>query len=315
MAWFDDFAETLTRDRPLGPLTTLGIGGSARWFFEPRTVRELARLRAALSANDVPVRFLGNGSNLLVSDEGVRGAVVSFRRLNFIEPVGDVDLRAPRDDDPVELDVGAGVLIPHLTTKVTRWGLTGLERCVGIPGSIGGSLHQNAGGREGTLGDLVEHAAIVAPDGAVSIRTLPELGLGYRKSALRGGAVGSVRLRLERAASADVSARVKSIMSYRKATQPLQERSPGCIFVNPGGEYSASWLLDRAGVKGLRRGQASFSEKHANFIINHGGATARDVRDLIDEGRDRVLDRFGERLALEIIRWDDRQPSPSLATT
>lgn len=299
MASCVDSGDVLVHDEPLAPLTTLGIGGPARLFYSPRTVDELAAVLAELDARGERVRFLGNGSNLLVDDDGVDGAVVSFRRLRFVEA---------RADEPGVFDVGAGAMVPALIARTARSGFAGMERLVGIPGSIGGSLFQNAGGRDGSMADIVDGATLVTRSGRIVFRRQDELGLGYRKSALGGAAVASVRLRLAPDDPRVVVERARAAMRYRKRTQPLQDRSPGCIFVNPHGERSASWLLERAGVKGLRHGRASFSEKHSNFIINEGGATAHDVRALIREARERVFDRFHQRLRLEITEWTAGRP-------
>lgn len=301
MSWFAPYAEILTRDRPLGPLTTLGVGGGARYFFEPRSVRELAELRVAIERAQVPCYYLGNGSNLIVDDAGVDGAVIGFRRLRSIRRLS-CDRGIPPGNG-ADVEAGAGVLLPHLIRFATHCGLGGLERCVGIPGAVGGSVYQNAGGSDGSLGELLVSATVVSPEGETHDRPVADLGLGYRTSRLEGAAVAAVRIRLTPEGQRTIASRARDIMLRRKATQPLQDRTPGCIFRNPSGGRSAGRLLDEAGMKGFGRGRASISEKHANFVINRGGARSGDVRDLIREAHQRVLDRFGVSLVLEVVPW------------
>ncbi|MBN2490341.1 MAG: UDP-N-acetylmuramate dehydrogenase [Planctomycetes bacterium] len=295
MLWSERFTEILSDWRGLAELTTLGIGGAARYFLEPRSTAELAEVVAALGKAGVPVFWLGNGSKLLIDDAGVEGAVVSLRRLQGI--------RRGADPDGTEVEAEAGVRLPHLLAWTIRLGLAGLERCAGIPGTVGGALSKNAGGAHGSFGDVLVSATVVAPDGRVETRDSSLLGLGYRSSRLNGAVVAAVRLRLAPDEPRAISARARALMDHRKATQPLQDRTAGCIFVNPSGGRSAGRLLDEVGMKGRQRGRASISEKHANFVINQGGALAREVRDLIREGHDRVLGRFGVSLDLEIVEW------------
>lgn len=297
MAWYDSFTDILIRDRRLEDLTTFRIGGPARYFFSPGDLEVLADLLAVLQTQGIPTWFLGRGSNLLIDDEGVDGAVVS---LGALEGIQEVSGRAE------ELDVGAGVPLPALVKKTIGLGLGGLEGCVGIPASVGGALHQNAGGTRGSFGDVVVSATVVTPQGGVETRLVSDLGLGYRTSSLGGAAVYSVRIRLDKEDPQALRSRAISLLEYRKATQPLQDHTPGCIFMNPPGGRSAGRLLDDAGMKGKRRGRACISEKHANFVVNMGGARASEVRDLIQEARDRVLNLFGVFLAQEIEDWPQR---------
>jgi len=260
MDWLTRYSEILHTRRCLGGFTTLGVGGPARYYFEPRHAGELANLVRDLTAHDVPTYFLGNGSNLLVADQGVDGAVVSLTRLKAIG-------RRPDERGP-EVVAGAGVLLPHLLAATIRFGLAGLERCVGIPGTVGGAVHQNAGGAQGSFGDLLVSAQVVTPDGTLEDRPVEALGLGYRRSELRGAVVAAARIRLEPDGPREIGRRARAIMNRRKATQPLQDRTPGCIFMNPRGGRSAGRLLDEAGMKGKWRGRASISEKHANFVVH-----------------------------------------------
>ncbi len=299
MAWYDAFTDILIRDRRLEDLTTLRIGGPARYFFTPENIQVLADLLAVLQNQGIPAWYLGRGSNLLIDDQGVDGAVVSLGTLEEIP-----EKKIP--EKVGELVVAAGVFLPALVKKTIDMGLKGLEGCVGIPGSVGGALHQNAGGARGSFGDVVVSATVVTPQGEVETRPVSDLGLGYRTSSLGGGAVVSVRIRLEKDDPQAIRSRANSILEYRKATQPLQDHTPGCIFMNPPGGKSAGRLLDDAGMKGQRRGRACISEKHANFVVNMGGAKACEVRDLIREARDRVLNLFGVSLTQEIEDWPQR---------
>jgi len=296
MVWFDAFDDILTLNRPLKELTTLRIGGAARYFFSPRSRQQLADLLVELKNREIPVWFLGRGSNILVDDSGVDGAVISLLEIRSFRPDSD-----PEGD--LEVEVDAGFSLPSLVSWAVNRGLKGLEPCVGIPASVGGAIHQNAGGGQGAFGDRVISAVVVTPEGRMETRDVSDLGLGYRRSALGGAAVVSARIRLGKDDVEVVKQRAKIIMDHRKATQPLQKLTAGCIFMNPSGGRTAGQLLDDAGMKGKRRGRACISEKHANFIVNMGDARARDVRDLIQEGRDRVLDCSGVSLVQEILQW------------
>ncbi len=275
---------------PLARFTTFGIGGPARHFLCPRDVPELAALVAALAAADVPLRVLGGGSNVLASDEGVDGAVVrlagDFARLAF---------------EGRRVDAGAAVPLARLVRECAERGLSGVEGLVGIPGTVGGALVMNAGGRWGRIGDVVETARVLGACGAQSL-TREEAGFRYRGSALSGRIVLGAGLLMKESDPAQVAAWTCEYYEAKKAGQDMTARSAGCVFKNPDGR-SAGALIDQAGLKGARVGDAEVSAVHANYIVNTGTATARDVLALVEVVRKGVREAFNVELELEIELW------------
>ncbi|RDI96538.1 UDP-N-acetylmuramate dehydrogenase [Meiothermus sp. QL-1] len=244
---------------PLARLTTLGVGGMA----EVWTVENLEDLKKATQA---PYRVLGNGSNLLVSDKGVRERVI---RLSGEFAAWSPDLSGW---------VGAGALLPSLLQAAARLGLSGLEGLYGIPAQVGGAVRMNAGTRFGEMKDALE-AVEVFHDGALHLYQPHELGFGYRRSALPpGGIVTRVRFRLSPTSPEAVQARMALVDGARKG-QP-KRKSAGCAFKNPPGD-SAGRLIDAMGLKGTRVGRAMISHEHGNFLVNLGGATAAELFALV----------------------------------
>ncbi|MER3443994.1 MAG: UDP-N-acetylmuramate dehydrogenase [Meiothermus sp.] len=242
---------------PLSKLTTLGVGGPAEvWTVE--TPEDLAR------ATEAPYRVLGNGSNLLVADAGVPERVIALGGV-----FKEWDLAGW---------VGAGALVSTLLLKSARLGLSGLEGLHGVPAQVGGAVKMNAGTRFGEMAGALELVEIFH-DGALHVYRPEELGFSYRHSALPPGSVVTrVRLRLLKAGEEAVRAKIALVDAARKG-QP-KKKSAGCAFKNPAGD-SAGRLIDRAGLKGLAVGRAMISHEHGNFIVNLGGATAREVYALL----------------------------------
>ncbi len=267
-------------DAPLARRTTIGVGGPADCLAEPRDEDELAAVFRAARENGLPVKILGSGANLLVRDEGVRGVVVRLARLD-------------RRDG---LHVGAGFSLPRLVKAAAAEGLAGLEGLAGVPATVGGAIVMNAGGRHGEIGAAVRYVDVMTPQGEFRRRDRDEMGFRYRGAALGGDVVTAVGFDLR--PDGDVRARYESVLSSKKAAQPLDRRSAGCMFRNPPG-LSAGKIIEECGLKGARVGGASVSRKHANFIVNEGGATASDVLRLIDYVRDRVP----VALELEVQVW------------
>lgn len=281
-----------TRSRhPLASGTTFRIGGPARWLVEPESPDQAADTLRAARECDIPVRLLGGGSNLLVRDEGVDGAVVRLNRL--------ASVTWDRDHS---VTVEGGASLPRLVKEATRRGLSGLEGLTGVPGSVAGALVMNAGGRHGEIGPAVQWVDVLDPDGTPRRLTREEAGFRYRDSDLRGRIVLGARLALSAVDPEALSARYDEIMRDKKETQPLGRPNAGCIFKNPPGE-KAGRLIDACGLKGAREGAAHVSRKHANFIVNEGRAAASDVLALIDRIRAAVSARNGIVLELEILVW------------
>ncbi|MBI2900746.1 MAG: UDP-N-acetylmuramate dehydrogenase [Planctomycetes bacterium] len=269
----------LRRNVPLGPLTTMKVGGPAAFFAEPRTLDELA----AATSLGVPIRVLGAGADLLVNDGGVPDLVVRLTRMH-----------ARRG-----LYVEAGANLPNLVKETVAEGLGGLECLAGVPATVGGAVAMNAGGRHGEIGDAVRFVDVLE-DGRIRRLSHDEVGFRYRGTALADRIVVGVEFDLRPDPAA--RARYEEILAAKKATQPLGCSNSGCMFRNPPG-LSAGRLIDEAGLKGAGVGGARVSRKHANFFVNDGIATASDVFRLIDLVRDQVRRRTGIELELEVVVW------------
>jgi len=291
----DHLARSCARcDGPsLASLTTAGVGGKALCLLEPDGAGALAKLLSFLKQESIPHRLLGAGSNVLAPDGGINEVVVRTGRLEGMDVVGGRGVR---------LRAEAGAPLQRLVSFCSKEGFSGAESLAGIPGSVGGAVMMNAGGRWGEVASLVEEATVVEGDGSVRVLRNAECGFVYRGSNLKGRAVVSITIRLTRSLAERVHATTADIVAHKRKTQPLGEKSCGCVFKNPPGRYAGE-ILDRAGLKGRRCGGARISTRHANFVINEGGATRGDWDRLIDEARSRVRDLFGLDLELEVEKW------------
>jgi len=287
-----DFKEVVKQDEPLARFTYFQLGGPAQYLVRPRTVEQLQVILARCRQEGVPMHVLGGGSNLLVRDEGVPGVVLKL----------DDEAFAGAQVAGTVMTAGAGALLTTLIGYTTRRHLAGIEVLVGIPGSLGGALRMNAGGRSGDIGQVVHQVTVMDAEGNVHQRTRDELSFGYRESNIDEPLVLGAELELEEEDGEEIVQRMRKLWIVKKATQPLSFRSAGCVFKNPRG-LSAGSLLDQAGMKGVRVGGAEVSERHANFVVAHPGACARDVLRLIDMMRSKVAERFGVELELEIEIW------------
>jgi UDP-N-acetylmuramate dehydrogenase len=292
MPSLDDFSEILTRDEPLAPLTWLKIGGPAQYVLRPQSVEQLTAIVRTCHALQVPLHVIGAGSNLLVRDAGVSGAVVQLVHDGFHQ----VTIEGTR------VRAGAGVSLATLISQSVKAGLAGLDVLVGIPGTVGGALKGNAGGRSGDIGQHVDLVRGLTLTGELTTRREDELTFAYRSSNLAGLIVLDAEFELHRDDPDELTRRMRTLWISKKATQPLTFQSAGCIFKNPRG-MSAGLLIDRAGLKGTRIGNVEISDRHANFIISHGEASSDDVLRLIDLARSKVAEQFGVDLELEIEIW------------
>jgi len=292
--------DRVQRAYPLAALTTFRIGGPADWYVVVRSESELLGVLEAAGDTDVPVTVLGGGSNVLVADAGVRGAVVRLA------------LRAITSVAPDRVRADAGVTMNGLVRWTVGRGLAGLEAWAGTPGTVGGAIYGNAhwGGRN--IGDLVVATMLVSPRGERVAVAASEMGFAYDTSRLQ--TTRELLLWAEFRVSAgepdELRRTARHSLAYRKRTQPLAEASAGCVFQNPdpsrdpvpaGLPPSAGALVDRAGLKGYRIGGAVISSIHANFIVNDGTATADDVRRVIETARTAVRDTFGVELRDEVV--------------
>lgn len=282
---------------PLGSFTTFGMGGSPRLLAEPRNYDEFIEAASKLRREKIPFRILGGGANVFIDDRGLDEAVILTTGCSLMIREGE---------DTRVLRLGAGVPINTFIARMREIGQTGAECLVGIPGSIGGATVMNAGGRHGWFNSIVRRVRILLPDGTDLEVDAADAGFDYRTSNF-----GDDRIVLETIVELEpgdkkaIQERGREILKEKSAAQPLTQKSAGCIFKNPP-DGSAGKLLDAAGLKGLRRGGAEVSTKHANFIVNQGGATLDDVTGLIDEMRARVLEHAGISLEREVKVWSRR---------
>lgn len=288
-------------NEPLSQHTWFGLGGPARWFAEPTDIDELGSLVRVCYEHDIPIRALGLGANLLVCDDGVDDMVVRLKAPSFRHAQWPAH-GSRRGNDEVTISVGAGTDIFWLVNEAGRHGLSGLECMGGIPGTLGGAIRMNAGGRHGQISNVVKNVTVVDANGTVRTLTADEMGFAYRHTELNGAIVCGATLKLIREDPEKVRQRIMEIWTDKRQTQPFDEASAGCVFRNPPGR-NAGQLIDQAGLKGKRIGGATVSKQHANFIIAQEGATARDVLRLIGIIRREVAERFGVELELEIEVW------------
>lgn len=281
---------SVTVGEPLARHTSFGVGGPADIFIEPTKALALAAAIRVLRRCGVPYVIMGRGTNLLVTDAGVRGAVISLSRgLTRLEVVGS------------KIVASAGATIGRVCHVAADAGLAGIEFAAGIPGTVGGALIMNAGANGGCVGGLVDSVVVLDEEGRCDTLSGSDTEWYYRDSSLRQRhmCVVEATFRLTPASPSAIHRRVYETLQRRCQTQPLGARSAGSIFKRPVGDF-AGRLLEAAGTKGMRVGGAEVSRKHANFIINTGTATATDVLRLIHLVRRRVYERFGVWLETEV---------------
>ncbi|HEV2006271.1 MAG TPA: UDP-N-acetylmuramate dehydrogenase [Candidatus Limnocylindrales bacterium] len=283
------------RDSPLGRFTTMRVGGRADLFATAHNAFELRALVRFARTRELPLFLLGRGSDLVISDRGIRGLVVHVRAEGS---------RVEEDRYTAE----AGVPMARAATETQRAGLSGLEFGLAIPGTLGGAVWANAGAHGSDIASVVVSADVLLGDGVEARILVDDLGFGYRDSRFKhpaadgsGEVVIAATFRLELAPADTIKERLDDIRRWRQAHQPLGIPSAGSAFRNPSEGPSAGELIDRAGLKGVRIGGASVSEKHANFIINDGRGSAADVRRLMDQVRATILAREGVDLEPEIV--------------
>jgi UDP-N-acetylmuramate dehydrogenase len=294
------FGDRVQEQAPLAPFTTFKVGGPADWLIHATGVEDVCRALAAARRHGMPASLLGGGSNVLISDAGVRGIVVRVHG-------GEV-----RSTAPGTVRADAGVTINGLVRWTINHGLAGLEAWAGTPGTVGGAIHGNAHFQGRNIGELVERVSLVTREGHLLDVPTAEMEFGYDTSRLQrtGEKALAVDFRVGTGDPVALRAVARASLAYRKRTQPLESPSAGCIFQNPnpasdrlpdGVPFSAGALVDRAGLKGAREGRAQVSTTHANFIVNEGGASADDIRKLIERCKQAVRERFGVELREEIV--------------
>ena len=283
-------SERLLRNELLSNHTTFRIGGPADYFVSPASIQEAAAVLHTARQFALPVTVLGNGSNVLVLDGGIRGVV-----LKFGGAMGSIT------HSGYTVFAGAGALLADVSQYAARHGLTGFEFAIGIPGSIGGAVFMNAGAYEGDMSQVVTAVTAVCADGKIQRFELDELQFGYRHSAFQDNncLVGEVELTLSTGATSSIRGRLDDYTRKRQTKQPLEMPSAGSTFKRPQGHFAGT-LIEQAGLKGACVGGAQVSTKHAGFIINAGGATAQDVLALISKVQEQVYKQFGVSLHPEV---------------
>jgi UDP-N-acetylmuramate dehydrogenase len=290
---FNGLEEIVETDYPLAKRTWYGLGGAADYFIRPKTLKQLKEVVRRCKKNRIPIYVMGFGSNLLISDNGLRGAVIKLEAEQFTQI----------EFDGTEVTAWAGAELSKLVLTCVEKGLSGIEALTGIPGSVGGAVKMNAGGNFGDFGSTVQTVTLMDGDGNIYEKSKPELVFDYRRTNITAKFILSAKLQLNESDPEQIMRTVKEIWIYKKNNQPLNTKNSGCIFKNPHGG-SAGALIDRAGLKGFQIGGAVVSEKHANFIIAKKGCKSTDVMKLIDTIKQKIKEQFNTELELEVEIWD-----------
>lgn len=277
-------------NEPMKYHTTFKIGGPADYLLLPTSLDELTEVLAAVKAYDIPLTILGNGSNVLVLDRGIRGVVIKFdKSFAYLKQ---------KEDSVI---AGAGALLKDVSKFAAKCGLTGMEFAVGIPGSIGGAVFMNAGAYDGEISHIVSAVTAVSRNGEVRRFGRNELGFGYRHSIFQenGDIICEIELSLMEGIHTEIHDKMGDLTQKRESRQPLEMPSAGSTFKRPVGHFAGT-LIEQTGLKGFRIGGAQVSPKHAGFVINAGDAKAQDVLDLISEVQRLVYEKHGVKLYPEV---------------
>lgn len=277
-------------DEPMSRHTTFRIGGPADYFLMPSSVQEVKEIIRICKEESLPYFILGNGSNLLVSDQGYTGVIIQlYRNFNEITVEG------------TKIRVCAGALLSGIAAAAKNESLTGFEFAGGIPGTLGGAVVMNAGAYGGEMKDILEEATVMTQDGEILHIPVGELEMGYRTSVIKtaGYIVLEALISLQKGDLEAIKARMKELTEQRTSKQPLEYPSAGSTFKRPEGYFAGKLIMD-AGLRGYQVGGAQVSEKHCGFVINTGNATAADVRALMNDVIKKVQEKFGVTLEPEV---------------
>ncbi|MHB8971307.1 MAG: UDP-N-acetylmuramate dehydrogenase [Pirellulaceae bacterium] len=292
MGLFGGFEHIVCEREPLAPYTWLRLGGVAEYLAEPTSGEELEALVRYCRLQDIPIRLLGGGSNLLVRDQGVPGLVIHLGAAAFSEiSVADHVITA-----------GAGAKLGHVISTAVREGLAGLEPLVGIPGTIGGALCGNAGTDNHDVGQWTMTAEVMTPAGEIVVHQRDDLHFAYRYSSIDELVILRASFALEHEDRTELTKRMQTLWIVKKSKQPSSDENVGRVFKNPLGLRAAD-LIEQSGLKGTKVGGAEISEQHANFIIARPGTTSGDVQRLIELVRSQVRERIGVELETDIEIW------------
>ena len=284
--------EQILEEEPMKKHTTFRIGGPAEYLILPQTTEEIADVIKLCRQEEIPWYIVGNGSNLLVADEGVRGVVIQLlRNFNQIQVEG------------CQIRMQAGAQNAAVAKRALDASLTGFEFAAGIPGTIGGAVVMNAGAYGGEMKDILKEVTVLDPNGMIRTISAEELELGYRTSiiARKGYVVLEAVIVLKTGAPKEIKAAMDELKEKRVTKQPLEYPSAGSTFKRPEGYFAGKLIMD-AGLRGFSVGGAQISEKHCGFVINKGNATAKDVTELMDETKKIVMEKFGVALEPEVKR-------------
>jgi len=277
-------------DEPLKNHTSLRIGGPADLFYSPNNIEDLKKVVSISKKYNIPFRVIGNGSNLLILDSGIRGLVINlnkgFKKIVFSDKI---------------VKVGAGASLVYLSKIALSRELSGLEFACNVPGALGGAIINNASFKGNCMADVVQDVTFLTRENKIERISKSNLNFNYRECNLKGKSVIILEatLLLKKGKKEEIESRIRENIEIRKTKQPLDKFSAGSIFKNPQGYYAGE-LAEKVGAKGLSKGKAQVSPKHANFIINNGGASAGDILYLIEEIEKRVKRNFGVKLEREI---------------
>ena len=282
--------ERVLVDEPMKKHTTFRVGGNADYFVMPQNAEEVKKIVTLCKDAEVPYYILGNGSNLLVGDRGYRGVIIQiYKAMNDIQIEGD------------RVKVQAGALLSRVGTATLEAELTGFEFAAGIPGTVGGAVVMNAGAYGGEMKDIIVNATVLTQDGDIITINKEDLELGYRTSVIakKGYVVLEAEYQLQPGEREAIRARMDELKCQRVTKQPLEYPSAGSTFKRPEG-YFAGKLIQDAGLRGFQVGGAQVSEKHCGFVINKDQATAADIRELMRQVSDKVMQEFGVKLEPEV---------------
>ena len=292
---------SLLQDEPMKKHTTFRIGGPADYYAEP-DVSQISKLIEIAKACDMPVTVIGNGSNLLVGDKGIRGLVIGIGKgLSEIDVTEAVAQQSTVQGNGHVITAGAGAILAAVAAKAAEASLSGLEFASGIPGSVGGAVVMNAGAYGGEIKDVLIDATVLTAEGKLKTVTRDELDLSYRHSIdpEKGYIVLSARFRLTPKPKDEIKSYMAELRTKRVEKQPLEYPSAGSTFKRPEGYFAGKLIMD-AGLRGYSVGDAQVSQKHCGFVVNKGEATAADVLTLIKDVQETVLKQFGVKLEPEV---------------
>ncbi len=293
-------ASNILLDEPLSKHTTFRIGGKADYFVSPQNGEQTAKLVKKLSEENIPFYILGNGSNVLVKDEGFSGVIIYIgEEMSTITVNSKDDFGNSMHQNIIK--AGAGAMLTKVSRVACENGFSGMEFACGIPGSIGGAVMMNAGAYGVEIKDIIVDATVCDNQGNIFVLSNKELDLSYRHSTIEenGYVVLEATFSLENGDREKINSAMMELLEERKEKQPLEYPSAGSTFKRPDGYYAGKLIMD-TGLRGFSVGGAQVSEKHCGFVVNKGGATFRDVQELITQVSDKVYDKYGVKLEPEV---------------